>query len=87
MRQNDDEEKEKKIVVDFAKHVLFGADAFGFSAGDLLTNLVHIIGCTLPVDLDEELLRDLLRMFHQQIHGLLDERKKYESVQDMQDRI
>lgn len=75
MRQND-AQKEKEITVRFANHVLDGADALGFTMSELACQMIHIIACSLPANMDEELLRDLMREFHLQIHSVLHERRK-----------
>lgn len=79
MRQND-AQKEKEITVAFANYVLDGADYFSFTMSELACQLIHIIACSLPTNIDEEDLRDLMREFHGQIHSVLNERKKFKSM-------
>jgi hypothetical protein len=81
--QQDDDKEEKVINLEFATHILAMAQLLNFTNGDVITHFIHIMACLIPADLDEESLRDLIRLCHNQIRRVLDDRKKHESMQDM----
>lgn len=80
MQQGD--EKEKEIVIGIVMHVLEALEKYKgeLRLGDVLAALIHIIGFSLPTELDEEDLRHFAHVFHQQINESIRDRKKNEPV-------
>jgi hypothetical protein len=85
MRQ-DDAEKEKEVAIEFANLVMDAKQKLGIQIPDFISHLINIIGFSLPLDFDEEYLREFSKATHSLWNHILTNREQWrnEPMQDMQ---
>jgi hypothetical protein len=87
MRQN--HEKEKEVANQFVRHVFNEKNALAMDNVQFIDCLINIIGVSIKVNIDEETLRDFVRMMHQRFYQLsrLNDGRGNEHMQDMQEGV